>query len=129
MIKFHHIGFVVSDIEKYQKNMLCQSKILDVFDKIQNARLALYLNFDNSFIELIQPINEKSFTWNHLKKYGNSFHHLCYSISASELDEITSAQRMVKILGPVPAVLFSGKSVVFYYTRNKSIIEFLIVEE
>jgi hypothetical protein len=33
---------------------------------------------------------------------------------------------MLKVLGPVPALLFEGREVVFYYTRNQQVVEFLI---
>ncbi len=126
-MKLHHSGFVVNDIEIWEKNMIYEKKVAEVFDPLQNAKLALYSNYSNSFIELIQPINETSYTWNSLKKNGNHFNHFCYEImDNAELALITSRMRMVKVLGPIPALLFDGLQICFYYNKNKQIVEFLI---
>ncbi len=127
MLKHHHIGIVVSDINRYESNMLFDQKLLDVIDPIQKARLTLYSNFSNSYIELIQPLETSSFTWNALQKNGNHYHHICYEADtlASVLD-ITSKYKMIEVLKPVPAVLFNNKLVCFYFNRNKQLVEFLI---
>ena len=68
-IKIHHIGFVVKDIDFFEKNLI-YTEILDkVYDPIQKANLALYQvdQKDSSMIELIQPMDEKSLTFNFLK--------------------------------------------------------------
>ena len=55
-IKIHHIGFVVKDIDFFEKNLI-YTEILDkVYDPIQKANLALYQvdQKDSSMIELIQ---------------------------------------------------------------------------
>ena len=65
-IKIHHIGFVVKDIDFFEKNLI-YTEILDkVYDPIQKANLALYQvdQKDSSMIELIQPMDEKSLTFN-----------------------------------------------------------------
>jgi hypothetical protein len=123
----HHLGFVVSDIAHYEKHLFFEKKIKEVTDPIQNSKLSLYESFGSCFLELIQPLNEKSFTYNFLKKNGNQFHHLCYKIeSEDKLADIVSKQKLILIRGPIPAVLFDNNDVYFYYTRNKQVIEFLI---
>ncbi|MEP7106912.1 MAG: VOC family protein [Ferruginibacter sp.] len=131
MFKFHHAGFIVKDITSWEKNLFIEKKMADIIDPVQEARLSLYKQFgEDHFIELIQPLNEKAFTWNALKKKGNHFHHFCYSIgSINELNEITLSYKMIPVLGPVKAVLFHERNVVFYYNRNKEIIEFLIEKD
>lgn len=128
-MKIHHIGFVVNDIETYEKNMVHELKIKEVVDTFQNAKLSLYSNYNDSFIELIQPLNNKSFTYNALKKFGNHYHHTCYSINnLEELDEIVEKFKLIKFLGPVPAILFDNNLVSFYIDRNKKIVEFVLLE-
>ena len=97
-MKLHHVGFIVKDIDSWEKNVIYQKKLFDVFDHLQNARLALYTNYSNVFIELIQPMNDNSYTWNSLKKNGNHFNHFCYE----------------------------GRQIYFYYTKNEQVVEFLI---
>lgn len=129
-MKLHHIGFVVKDINIYEKSLIFENKITEKIDPVQNARLSLYTNYSNSFIELIQPLNNKSYTWNALEKFGNHYHHICYSLnSLNELESIVLKLRLIKILDPVPAILFDYNLVTFYLDRNKKIIEFLITDE
>ena len=126
-MKLHHIGYVVKDIAQYEKNLIFEKKIKELFDPVQNSNMALYLNFTDSLIELIQPLNEESFTYNFLQKNGSSYHHLCYEIgSESELKEVADSQKLIKIKGPIPAILFDGRMVWFFYSRNKQIVEFVL---
>ena len=126
-MKLHHIGYVVKDIAQYEKNLIFEKKIKELFDPVQNSNMALYLNFTDSLIELIQPLNEESFTYNFLQKNGSSYHHLCYEISSeSELKELVDSQKLIKVKGPIPAILFDGRMVWFFYSRNKQIVEFVL---
>lgn len=126
-MKLHHTGFVVKDIEKYSKCHPLGNCIAEIFDPIQNAKMALYQNHADVLIELIEPINETAYTWNALMKHGNHFHHFCYTVKDMSVAEgIASDFRMLKVLGPIKAVLFGGLDVVFYYSRNQQIVEFLI---
>jgi len=128
LIRFHHIGILVANISNFESKLFYESKLEQVHDGIQNAHLALYKNFGSSYIELIQPLDETAFTWNFLKKRGVfAYHHLCYEVDdMNELYEIQKKYRLIPILCPVPAVLFKGKMVAFFYSRNKEIVEFLI---
>ena len=126
-MKLHHIGYVVKDIEQYEKGLLFEKKVKELFDPVQNSRMALYSNFNESFIELIQPVSEQSFTYNFLQKNGSGYHHLCYELaSRDELAAIAREQKFILIKGPLPAILFDNREVWFYFTRNKQIIEFVI---
>jgi methylmalonyl-CoA/ethylmalonyl-CoA epimerase len=129
MVTLHHSAFIVKDIDSWENRIPNQGKVNDVIDPIQHARLALYKNFGDTFIELIQPLNEKAFTWNALQKHGEQFNHFCYSVnSKNELDELVAEYKLISVLSPVPALLFNGKRVTFYYTRNRQVVEFLIDE-
>jgi hypothetical protein len=126
-MKLHHIGYVVKNIAQYEKNLIFEKKIKELFDPVQNSNMALYLNFTDSLIELIQPLNEESFTYNFLQKNGSSYHHLCYEIgSESELKALVDSQKLIKVKGPIPAILFDGRMVWFFYSRNKQIVEFVL---
>jgi hypothetical protein len=123
----HHIGYIVKDIESYEKNLLYEEKVKEVVDPVQNSKLSLYKNFSTCFIELIQPLNEQSYNYAFLEKFGEQYHHLCYAVkSADVISEIARNMKLIFIKGPMPAILFDNNEVFFYYTRNKMIIEFLI---
>lgn len=127
--KFHHIGIVVNSIEQYETQMLPAKKIKEVIDDVQNSKLALYENYNESFIELIEPLNENSTSFNTLNKLGNHINHLCYQTdSFSELDKFMIANKWMKVFGPVPAVLFNYKNVVFYINRGGQLLEFILSE-
>ena len=127
MMKLHHTGFIVGDIDTWEKNMIYETKINDLFDPVQNARLALYKNHSDVLIELIQPMNEGAFTWNSYLKQGNHFNHFCYEVDNEEqITAIISTNRMIKVLGPVPAVLFENRHILFYFNRNRQVVEFLL---
>ena len=99
----------------------------EIYDPVQNSQMALYSNFGNSFIELIQPANEKSFTDNFLVKNGGGFHHLCYEVSSlEEINRIARDNKLIMIKGPLQAILFDNREVWFYYSRNKQVVEFVI---
>lgn len=126
-MKLHHIGYVVNDISEYEKYLLFEKELKKIFDPVQNSKMALYSNFSNSYIELIQPLDEESFTYNYLQKKGSGYHHLCYEISSlEELKRIAKEQKLIMVKGPLPAILFNNKEVWFFYTRNKHIVEFII---
>lgn len=125
-MKLHHIGMVVDDISKYEQKMIYEEKVSEVYDEIQNAQLALYKNYGSSYIELIQPLNDKAFTYLFLQKNGNAFHHFCYEINKVDLEQFARVNKLIKLMDPVPALLFSGQMVAFYYTRNRQVVEFLL---
>ena len=126
-MKLHHTGFVVADMAKFAKYHPLGACVAEVEDPLQNAKLALFRNHSDVFTELIQPLGESAFTWNALQKNGNHFHHFCYTVNQlDQADKLASEYRMLKVLGPIPAVLFAGLEVVFYYTRNQQIVEFII---
>lgn len=127
-MKFHHVGLIVENINIFESKMVYEEKLLEVFDPLQDAKLALYKNFGDSFIELIEPLSQKAFTWNSLKtNIASPYHHFCYEVANEvELNIIQQNYKLIPILGPIPAKLFSNDLVAFFYTRNKMIIEFLI---
>jgi hypothetical protein len=129
-MRFHHTGLIVENINSFETNLVFEEKILEVFDPMQDAKLALYKNYGDSYIELIEPSSPSSFTWNYLKSRNTSpYHHFCYEVNNNnELLQVKSKYRLIPILGPIQAKLFNDSLVAFFYTRNKMIIEFLIKE-
>jgi len=127
-MKFHHTGLIVESISIFESKLLYEEKVLEVLDPLQDSKLALYKNFGDSFVELIEPLSPKAFTWNYLKSgHVSPYHHFCYEVTDNfELDHIQSKYRLIPILGPIPAKLFNDELVAFFYTRSKLIVEFLI---
>ena len=126
-MKLHHIGYIVNNISEYERNLLFENKIKEIYDPIQNSQMALYNNYGSAYIELIHPMNTNSFTYNFLKKNGHGYHHLCYEVAdREEIVKISKDYKLITIKGPLPAILFDNREVWFYFTRNKQVIEFVI---
>ena len=128
-MKLHHIGYVVDNLESYFDFFPKLQLIKKIIDPAQNAEIILCSNGDSStYIELIKPINEKSFTWNFLQN-GGGLHHICYnSLKLIEIEGIIKKYKMLKIRGPMYAKLFD-KEVIFVITKTKDIVEFIICEK
>lgn len=122
----NHVGYVVDDIDVFKSTFPDASTIKRILDPIQNANIELLQVGGGCSIELIQPLSPDAFTWNFLKKFGQGLHHICYEgLSIQELDILFKEKKMIKIRGPIPAILFD-KNVIFAMTRSKSIIEFIV---
>jgi methylmalonyl-CoA/ethylmalonyl-CoA epimerase len=126
MIRLHHVGYVVRDLERYAASMPGLSLEREVVDPVQNARIALYGVGDASRIELIQPFDESAFTWAHLERTGEGMHHICYEgIGADAIDNYLRQYRLMRVRGPVHAPLFD-RDVIFTVTRQRAIVEFIL---
>ena len=126
MIRVHHVGYVVKDLDRFAASLPGLVLENEVVDPLQNARLAIYQVGDASRVELIQPLSDNAFTWAHLERFGEGLHHICYEgISADSLDDHLREHRMMRVRGPMPAILF-GRDVVFAVTRQKTIVEFIL---
>ncbi|AVF38696.1 VOC family protein [Pandoraea apista] len=126
MIRVHHVGYVVRDLEIYAKSLPGLTLEKEVIDPIQDARIALYTVGDASRVELIQPLSDSAYTWSHLERAGEGLHHICYEgISASDIDDYIRRYRLLRVRGPIPAVLFD-RDVIFAVTRQRAIVEFIL---
>lgn len=124
--KIHHVGYVVDNIDTYVGGF--PGAVLEnrVFDPLQDAELSVYTVGDGARLEFIQPAGPSSFTWGFLQRSGAGLHHVCYEgLSLPAVEQAIRDQRMLKLRGPMPAVLF-GRDVVFAITRQKAIVEFLL---
>lgn len=124
--RIHHVGYVVSDIDTYAASFPMATLENAVFDPLQNAKIAIYAVGGGARLEFIQPSGPDSFTWAFLQRSGAGLHHVCYEVvDLTRLDQIIRDHKMLKLRGPMPAVLF-GRDVVFAMTRQRAIVEFLL---
>ena len=128
MLKMHHIGIVVKNIDSYLKYTQYNKLNDPIYDPIQNSNILILQTInDEPLIELIEPLNENSYTYGYLKKYGNGMHHICYiANSIIEVNEYILKFNFKKILGPIPAIVFNNDLVIFAYSRSHGIVEFLV---
>ncbi len=129
--RLNHIGIVVADIDRYLKHSLSGEVFSDVVDPIQDARIVLLDHgSEHPNTELIQPLSITATTAGYLKRTSGGYHHLCYE--APSIDEVTDyfkLNRIKCIYGPVSAPAFNNQDVIFGYTSNREIIEFVIIND
>ena len=131
MYRINHIGIVVKNIEQYVNDSIYPKINKIVIDPIQHSKMGLIKIGNNSTdIELIEPLNSKSTTYNYLKKTGGGYHHICYETNNEKALYFFLKKQNIKIIyGPVEALLFNNNKVVFGYTKNREIVEFLILHK
>ncbi len=124
--RVHHVGYVVADLDTYPSGFPLATLEDAVFDPLQAAKLAVYTVGDGARLEFIQPSGPGSFTWGFLQRTGGGLHHVCYEgLDLATVDRLIREHKMLKLRGPIPALLF-GRDVVFAMTRQKAILEFLL---
>lgn len=126
-MQIHHVGIVVSDIEKelpyYVDVFGYQSVGEPVFDEFQQA-MVLMLDGEpgQPGIELIAPKNEASPLWAQAKRRG--FAHVAFVVQDldAEIKRLRSHGAML-VSGPSPALLFCDERVAFLFLKTREFIE------
>ena len=127
-MKLAHIGYVVESIDNYLAKSFLRSSTQPVHDPVQKSRVC-FVDIgrgDEVLLELIEPAEPDSAVANFIDTTGGGLHHLCFEVEdLAEAENTATRERMIPVLGPCPATAFGGRRVVFYYSRNHEIIEFL----
>ena len=129
---FHHIGYVVRDVRAHADQFgapLGLSWDGEVFhDPIQRVEVTFLRPSGGPHdpaIELVAPAADDS-PVNGFLESGGGLHHVCY-----EVDDLEShvaqcrAHGVLPISTPAPAVAFGGRRIVWAYTRERLLVEFL----
>src|ERR1700722_13613973 len=112
-MKFHHVGVACKNIDDEIVNISTIHQVIEksptVFDKEQNAELALLSLADGIRIELIsgKPVET-------LLKKNITYYHLCFEVDDInvEIDRLVNAGAFL-IAEPKPAILFNNRKVAF----------------
>jgi methylmalonyl-CoA/ethylmalonyl-CoA epimerase len=133
-LKLHHVGYVVSDIEKSAAGFAgsvgarWDGKI--VADPLQGARVSfLTMRPEDAQIELVEPDSPGAPTARFLREKGEGLHHLCYEVK--DLAETLQTMRAAGSLlarPPKPAVAFGGRRIAWLLTPEKLLLELLETE-
>lgn len=128
----HHIGAITSDIEKSMEEYTelgFQKETEQIIDTIREIKI-VFINNGNYRIELIEPLSEKSSFYTLLKKYKNTFYHLCYETTELEvkLKELRSKGYMPITQAEIaPAI--ENQRVIFLMNPKMGIIELVEIKE
>lgn len=123
----HHVGIVVKDINKsiidHVENYGLEQATDIINVKNQGVRVVLLKTGSDIFIELIEPVDEKSPSFNAVKR-GGGLDHICYETEdfSGTLDKFKN--KIVRSPRPSPSNLFEKRKTFFIY-RNHQLIEFL----
>jgi len=127
-MKIHHIGYVVSDIEQgielfrdtYGYKLLKER----TYDPVQHVWLVLLSSDNNYLVELIQPCDEASPSFDFMQK-GGGMHHFCYEVyDFEETIKILQKKNHILFKKPVEAILLDNRKVAFLFSKiDKKIIE------
>jgi methylmalonyl-CoA/ethylmalonyl-CoA epimerase len=130
-MRFHHVGFVVTSIQKtatsFAQSVGATWSGDIVHDPLQVVRVT-FLEPQNPTlptIELVEPVGETSTVAGFLQR-GGGLHHLCYEVE--DLDRQLKWSRsngdLVARL-PMAAAAFGGRRISWVYTKNKLLLEYL----
>ena len=129
MMKFHHVGIAVQNINEaihaYQVLGYSQSSAI-IHDPIQKVQLC-FLDKDGSpTLELVAASSQDSPVTNILAKNGPTPYHNCF-----EVDDIMESVANLKLSGfrrlsaIVPAIAFENRRICFLYQKEVGLIELL----
>jgi len=130
-IRFHHIGYAVTDIEEYLERFVCPllnpiSVSDPVIDEVQRVRVCFVALPGGTTIELVEPFGDASPIANIVGSRRGGLYHLCYEVSdiATQLARFRN-KRCLPLSAPVPATAFGGRRIVFLMTPEHDLIELL----
>lgn len=120
-----HIGYVVKNIDSAKEafGVLGYCFGPPIIDEKRKISIC-FGNNDKERIELVEPLNCDSSTWNLLAKTGASPYHLCFSTKDMESDIAQLRSRgYLLIEEPDEAIAFDNCRVAFLYNKNIGLIE------
>ncbi|HBF31112.1 VOC family protein [Rhizobium sp.] len=132
-LRFHHLGLAVRQPERATRFLHALGYQLgeEVFDPLQNVKLAMAIHDNMPDVELIYPSGSGTGPLDLLlSAHTNGLvYHICY-----ETDDLaksllafknSGAARLACILPPKSAVLFGGDPVSFYMVSGVGLIEII----
>lgn len=104
-MKFDHIGFVVERIDEFVEVLKAigfagATKPVPDYDKYVNASFLPLGEKDGTYLEVLEPLNERSAVYNFLKRTGGGLHHLCFEVDDIERVSKELEERGFKMVSP-----------------------------
>ena len=100
-------------------------KEISFYFKFEFTQKTSKLSFN---VQLKLSITKNATTYNFLNDKGGGYHHICFLVNdKAHIDKIVTEKKIKIIWGPLPAILFDNKNIVFGYTKKgqKDIIHYL----
>lgn len=124
----HHIGYVVSDMERSIRQFEREGAVVTIGptdDPLQRVTCALLRLVDGSALELVAPTDEADSPLASRLRRGGGYDHLCFAVAdvraalGAEVDDGATI-----VCEPVHAVTF-GETVGFVLRRTGMLIEYM----
>ena len=131
-VTFHHLGFVVKAIEPVAERFgVAFGGIWDgtiTHDPLQRVRVAFLTAPEGPTpfqLELVEPAGEESPVARFLES-GGGLHHVCYEVDSLDMFlPLCRSAGILPISEPAPAVAFGGRRIVWVYTPERLLVEYL----
>jgi methylmalonyl-CoA/ethylmalonyl-CoA epimerase len=126
MLSFHHVGLLVECIENaviQYSDLFGKSNVSGIITiTSQRVKVCFVKISEASFIELVEPIDQKSVVYKLLKKRIN-YYHIGYKVA----DILSAVSRLEKLnykpLNFFNSEAFEGKRCIFLFTPDAYLIE------
>lgn len=127
-LQFHHVGLLVDDIEnsvEHYSNLFGGANVSDITTiASQKVKVCFVKIGGESYIELVQPVNEESVVYKLLKKRV-SYYHIAYMVT-----DITAAVTRLEEMNYKPleyfnSEAFGGKRCIFLFSPDAHLIELI----
>jgi methylmalonyl-CoA/ethylmalonyl-CoA epimerase len=131
LLKFHHLGVAVTDIEsalKVYQELFGYHLVSGPFDDpIQRVRVCFLKRGQERevTIELVAPLGGDSPIKNILQKGGGAYH-LCFETSSIGVALAAAVEKgCLLVSGPIPAVAFDGARISWLFTPSRQLVELI----
>lgn len=127
MMKIHHIGYAVKDIDRAIKTLkmlgFCSGEIVQ--DPLRNVQIS-FLHHGAQCIELIAPYANPNPVENILKKSGPTPYHICYEVpNLDQAIEHATSNGFILVKKPEAACAIDERLVAFLWNKDIGLIELL----
>jgi catechol 2,3-dioxygenase-like lactoylglutathione lyase family enzyme len=123
----HHVGCLVENLEKaaaFYVSALCAEVTREaVYISGQKVRV-LFLTIGGATLELVQPDKDNASLQQRLRS-GASFYHLGYLCPDLERAGAALLEGGAKEIGRFSSEAFEGRTCIFYFTRERHMIELI----
>lgn len=127
-VRFHHVGVITGNLEasiSLYASLGYAASIIYV-DPEQKARIVLMQREQGPIIELIMPDSSESPAASWIQRIRAGPYHTCYEVDDLEaVMAFLRCQRLFPVLGPIPAIAFDMRRVVFLWGDRSGLMELL----
>jgi len=131
-LRLHHLGFVVASIsaaiDRFSRTISASWDGRIIHDPLQRVNVTFLTPACASEpqVELVEPAGNDAPVAKFLSKNGGGLHHLCYEVPELETQmALSKSQGAMVLRQPAPAAAFDGRRIVWVYTRDRLLLEFL----